>query len=295
MKSIILKNFFENGIMGHFISSFFVGYSIIEESKLNLTNLNGRKVSDQIYTFIKNKKLIFVYDTAYSSTNLFDSIFDQENHKPFCICPVASPRDLPFESFKFNSCIKSPYLSSEGIIFNGKVLSKNCPNLKLIASIIKFKKNILEELNRFYNNSEGKTLGVHIRLTDMNKYHGDIYGVCEFKDYLKKISKIEKQYTNIFVASDNVECINILKNIYGKKIKTFNHLSNISPYKDDINFYNQTLLNAKNKKAWVEVYLDVLALSKSDFLLCRTSSIPLCSILFSDNLKLIDNYELVNS
>ena len=274
MKSIILKNFFENGIMGHFISSFFVGYSIIEESKLNLTNLNGRKVSDQIYTFIKNKKLIFVYDTAYSSTNLFDSIFDQENHKPFCICPVANPRDLPFESFKFNSCIKSPYLSSEGIIFNGKVLSKNCPNLKLIASIIKFKKNILEELNRFYNNSEGKTLGVHIRLTDMNKYHGDIYGVCEFKDYLKKISKIEKQYTNIFVASD---------------------LSNISPYKDDINFYNQTLLNAKNKKAWVEVYLDVLALSKSDFLLCRTSSIPLCSILFSDNLKLIDNYELVNS
>tara|TARA_R110000751_G_scaffold174988_1_gene281261 strand:- start:2512 stop:2787 length:276 start_codon:yes stop_codon:yes gene_type:complete len=87
----------------------------------------------------------------------------------------------------------------------------------------------------------------------------------------------------------------ILKNIYGKKIKTFNHLSNISPYKDDINFYNQTLLNAKNKKAWVEVYLDVLALSKSDFLLCRTSSIPLCSIFFSDNLKLIDNYELVNS
>ena len=64
----------------------------------------------------------------------------------------------------------------------------------------------------------GKTLGVHMRLTDMNRCHQN-YGNVFFEDYKAKIDQIlgKHQIDKIFVASDNHESIDKLKKVYSNK------------------------------------------------------------------------------
>tara|TARA_Y100000296_G_C5151154_1_gene246481 strand:- start:631 stop:1416 length:786 start_codon:yes stop_codon:yes gene_type:complete len=79
------------------------------------------------------------------------------------------------------------------------------PLYKSILKKLKFKKTLLDRVPKGIS----KFLGVHIRLTDFNFYHGGQYGHLTLGDYVTCVKKILKDgnYDGLFVSSDNAESI----------------------------------------------------------------------------------------
>lgn len=132
------------------------------------------------------------------------------------------------------------------------------------------------------------TLGVHIRLTDMNSLHGKNYGTRSFNDYDKIINEAllqNQNINNIFVSSDNYESIIKLKNKYNV---IFNeNISNRHNCEiDNNNEYNNFLRSNHNLKMfWFDSFLDMLSLAKCGVLVKGVSSLSNTSIIISDNIK----------
>ena len=87
-----------------------------------------------------------------------------------------------------------------------------------IQPYFKFKDDLLEIVNTFAqdNNINENTLGVHIRMSDMNAWHGSQFGYVYIEDYIREIDALLDRGTihNIFVASDNKETLYKLKKHY---------------------------------------------------------------------------------
>jgi hypothetical protein len=146
---------------------------------------------------------------------------------------------------------------------------------------IKIKKEILDKVNEYVEkfNIDDNTVGVHIRLTDMNIHHQKQYGILTFDDFVSKIS-LDK---NIFVASDNHESIKKLQEIFGDNIKFIPEMIRCEKETDD-----STILqidNFKNEQFWIESFIEMLLLSKCGKLICRTSNLSNASILHSNKIK----------
>jgi len=111
----------------------------------------------------------------------------------------------------FEPCSKNPDISitlingSDGQNINLKNIFENPDfvTLSKIAKRIRFNTSLLinKEEDILYD------LGIHIRLTDMNRHHGSQYGIVSYEDYIKKMSDvlIKNKINNIFIASDNFE------------------------------------------------------------------------------------------
>lgn len=162
-------------------------------------------------------------------------------------------------------------------------LSKNFSNLREIVEKIKIKDSILNKVDVLCEELDinNKTLGVHVRLTDMNIYHSAEYGKSNIQEYISEIKKIEHQYKRIFVASDNFESIEKLKNEFGNKIVFVKGM--IRGETEDQDTLPLQLEHCKNEKMWIDIFVEMLLLSKCGSLLIRTSNVSNIAILYADN------------
>jgi hypothetical protein len=152
----------------------------------------------------------------------------------------------------------------------------------IINKYIKIKKEIEEKLNSFLNQYFTEDIvGIHIRGMEGDNNGGTSQ---ENFDKLKDLNfyyELLKDVPNkIFIASDNNEVINYLKNKLGDKIIT-----------QDIyrceNFVNTGLhfQETDNYKKGEGVLLDVLLLSKCKEIKMRQSNIPVSALLWNPKLK----------
>ena len=79
---------------------------------------------------------------------------------------------------------------------------------------MKIKKELLDEVKYYQDkfNIDESTVGVHIRLTDMNIVHGNDYGVLTFEDFKSKmlidnflIIKRDNYYQGFISVTDNLK------------------------------------------------------------------------------------------
>ena len=138
-----------------------------------------------------------------------------------------------------------------------------------------------------------ETLGVHVRLTDMNFGHPE-YGVRTIQDYIKAIEEVHHKYKNIFVSSDNFQSAKKLKDIYGDKLFLVPCLTFKNKIEDDGWFLVKTKKFADIPEAWFEVFLETFLLSKCGFLIGRNSAVSLAAILFSKNMNLIEQNKILS-
>ena len=130
------------------------------------------------------------------------------------------------------------------------------------------------------------TLGVHIRLTDMNSMHGKDYGVKTFDDYLMVIDRLMGDDTmgNMFISSDNSESISKISNKYN--IITNQGISNRHSSEVDNGDYNKSLrAQISESRLWEDSFLDMVSLSKCGVLIKNVSSLSNTSIIVSDTIN----------
>jgi hypothetical protein len=238
-----------NGIGGGIFSKFITSIQFAEE-------LIGESTIPEI-----------CYNTVVDGVSVFDYVLDQN-------------RDS-IEGF-YNSTYLRGYSGYEPI-----ELSKEFVNLKRITRAVKFKQefNKLVESTMLELGIDKNTVGVHIRLCDMNITHGIDYGIVCYEDYKKLLDKIMVgTQVKLFVASDNYESISKLKKDYGKEriIYVEGMLRGATEVEHTGDLQAE---NLATKRLWEEAFLDMILLSKCSQLVCRTSNVVNASILFSDTIQ----------
>ena len=157
--------------------------------------------------------------------------------------------------------------------------------LKTYAQSLQINTNILDKVNALSHLVPENTLGVHIRLTDMNIIHPK-YGVFHYEDYLRKIKEyIEKfKITTVFVASDNWESIEKLKkDLTGVRITYLPDAVRVLTEKADNYQHQYDMFSDLN--ALEQTLIDVLLLSKSTYFIHRISNYANFALLRSKSIK----------
>ena len=221
---------------------------------------------------------------------------------------------LPTMNIIFEPCNKEPDIS---LIFrqnitNKKKKSKNknkqknllknsdFDKLSKITKLIRFNMSIFKQYLKDVKKNKIFDLGIHIRLTDMNKVHKRNYGVINYEDYTKEILNVLKlnKFNNIFLASDNFESITLTTNLlkdngFSNENIFYNNNKLLSDSQDNENFTEEQIQNFKNKNSFIEVLNDVFYLSISKKLIYRTSNVSNLAILLSTTLGK-NNIKLIN-
>jgi hypothetical protein len=154
--------------------------------------------------------------------------------------------------------------------------------------------NIVSKVNAYQ--LRGTILGVHVRLTDMNATHGDIYGHVHIEDYIRKINEVlvvHPDITTIYVASDNRESIVHITDMF--QTETLRVISNDSPgicNKSDDTFHDATWIRRHGDEEVINqnVFVDILMLSRCTSLIYRISDVANFAIAYSSTLN--DFYNL---
>jgi hypothetical protein len=151
-----------------------------------------------------------------------------------------------------------------------------------IAKRFVLHKSILETVdNKFKDVDLDKTLGVHVRLTTVN--HLTKYGIVTIKNYIDAIDKSikENNYQKICVASDNIESIQKLVDVYGDMI-VYNENFNRLPDEN----YKSTDVEAERfftEDHWKEAFIDCLMISRCKGLICRTSNFANMALIWGNH------------
>ena len=165
-----------------------------------------------------------------------------------------------------------------------KILS-NVNNYK-IAKKLNWNNNIINKINHYKDIFiDDNTLGVHLRFTSMC-IHNNSYGNVTIDDYIKKIKIYIEKYNikNLFIASDNIESIKIIKDVFSNiKINYFETFSR-QTMSNDSSCQFEIINRASNKESYTEVILESIMLSKCKYIIYRVSSVSLLAILLSDNI-----------
>jgi hypothetical protein len=199
--------------------------------------------------------------------SIFNAVFDQEFDESL---PILECHSLENYS-KFNPI--------EG--------SLNLNDYKNIVSKLKFNNKFIELFNSYLNEFkvDETYIGVHIRLCDMNIYHGHDYGVLTYNDFFSEILKYKNDTTKLFVASDNSESLIKLKKEFGDDLFYIeNFVRSESETQDTTDLQ---LAYFKDEEFWMQAFIEMLMLSKCGTLICRTSNLNNASIIYSDSIKTI--------
>jgi hypothetical protein len=159
--------------------------------------------------------------------------------------------------------------------------SSNYTEYVEVTKKLKFNKELLKKV-KYYEKKIGiddSTVGVHVRLTDMNIIHGKDYGVLSFENFKNQLNPD----TKYFISSDNNESINKLKELYGNNINYVESM--IRSEFENENSESLQLNNFKNPQFWIESFLEMLLLSKCGTLICRSSNLSNASIINSKTIK----------
>jgi len=177
-------------------------------------------------------------------------------------------------------CIGAP-------VYKDMIPTNELIRLKTIISKLSINNEIIEKFNDIKNNLfiDKKYLGVHVRLTDMNVFHSNLYGIKTTNDYIEMIDKVMKnnKYDKIFIASDNNESLKKLENRYGDLIVYYDNFLRVEGEKDDL--YTMVIKNFSNKKLWVDSFIEMLLLAQCDGLIHRVSNLDNVAKIYSNNIK----------
>jgi hypothetical protein len=158
--------------------------------------------------------------------------------------------------------------------------------LKSICSKLVLKESLKNTVNDTASLFRGKTLGVHIRLGDMNAGHPE-YGVFSIENYIARMKKIvaRENIDTIFIASDNDDSISkILDDEFQHIIYHHGFTRNTT---DDFKDGNIFCSNVDRPEFWREAFAECLSLSRCDQLLCRVSNLANAAIIFSNTIEKI--------
>jgi hypothetical protein len=213
--------------------------------------------------FDKIDKFYFNSTDYRITRNPYDWVFQQEY-------------DESFANFR---CVHYGSYTKKGIELGNIEESEDYFKFRDVCAKIVMKDNLVERVNYYSNMFGGNTLGVHVRMGDMNSCHPE-YGVYSMQDYINKIKEINP--SQIFLASDNEESIELIRDAIPCDIITVNGLIREKKCNFEPDGIAVTLLN--NEQQWLDVWLDCLLLSKCKELLCRVSNISNAAIIFSNTL-----------
>ena len=156
---------------------------------------------------------------------------------------------------------------------------------KSYAQGLQFSEDILSRVSMLSHLVPERTLGVHIRLTDMNIIHPN-YGIFSYEDYLNRIKDYVEKYeiTTIYVASDNWESIlKLVNDLPGIKINYLESAKRVNGEEDD-NLAHQYRM-FKDKEMLTETIVDALLLAKCTYLIHRISNYANFALLRSKSIK----------
>ncbi len=194
---------------------------------------------------------------------------------------------------------EQPYLKSPGGYTELKYMSRK-PEVKkayheMISKYVRLNQDITNILTLNVDRVEGEFLGVHIRQTDKNTVSTDIEPIegrpVSIEEYIKEIEIYLKDHDthNIWLATDCEYSLDRVVDEFGGKVffqkdslrsKTFESIHNGHA---SYSGYNKGL----------DVLVDCLMLSKSEYLIKGSSNVAVCAMLFNPELKCCDiNYNI---
>jgi len=222
------------------------------------------------YAFYNNLKSFTISD----SFNISKFISDENNYE------VHFPNDL------FNNYLDITHIYR----INYELARETIKKFKLKQEIIDI---ALDFKNKFDINEN--TLGLHIRLTDMNVLH--TYSKLTLDDYIKKINQVLEEnpnIDNILIASDNYESIyKIISHFENINIRV-NYLPDLcrsATAENSLEWTEKQIWYLENKdetikkKFIIDSFIDMLCLSYCSYLIYRISNYANFAILYSDSLK----------
>lgn len=212
--------------------------------------------------------------------NIYIGVDDSRNHIKF----TCNPFDFVFEQdpnmvvHKNLYCHYIPALNPTTEFLN----STKCERLRTIASKLRFKEKVLWQVPPMLQN----TLGIHIRLTDMDEHHGNLYGYKDFNSYTTKIEEVLKDtnFNYIVVASDNEESIIKLRKIY-PNIMANPNVRNRSYMEREGDYMQYQLDNMNSGEFWVDTFVEMLTLATANTLIYRLSNFNNAACIFSDTIN----------
>lgn len=212
--------------------------------------------------------------------NIYIGVDDSRNHIEF----TSNPFDFVFEQDPDMVIHKNLYCHFMPAInpTTEFIKSNKCARLRTIASKLRLKESVLWQVPPM----RPSTLGIHIRLTDMDSIHGDIYGISDFKCYTDKIEEVlnNSYFKNITVASDNEESILKLRKIYPNIMVNPNVRNrNDSEYGGDYLQYQMDQMNSEI--FWVSTFIEMLTIASCQSLIYRVSNFNNAAVVFSDTIK----------
>lgn len=157
--------------------------------------------------------------------------------------------------------------------------------LRHIISQLSYKQElrVLVDDFKYMLGIDQNTIGVHLRLCDMNIQHGADYGYFTFDNYVEKIRQELDYNTKIFVASDNNESIKKLQTLFGNRIL---YLPGLIRAETEVeNSVKLQIENFREVRFWREAFIEMLLLSKCSKLICRTSNLANMAILSSNTIQ----------
>jgi hypothetical protein len=157
---------------------------------------------------------------------------------------------------------------------------------KSVTKQLKFRSDIVSQVdNIFHNYDPNLTLGVHVRVKNINGHAHEHTFFDLYKDQID-LAINKYGYEKIYVASDNRESLLKLYQMYGDKIITNNSML---PETEQDDYSKWEFENFFKKAYWRDTIVDCLALARCSHLICRTSNFSNAAIVFG-NFKYIQRF-----
>ncbi len=147
-----------------------------------------------------------------------------------------------------------------------------------VRSYVRIKPHILEKVDHFFDlYMKGRhMLGVHIRGTDL--HYAPPVSPAEYFESIERYLE-DNPDAHIFLATDQVQYLELIKKRYGSIVHHYDCLRSST---------STAPFNSKAGSPYQkgeDVLIDVLLLSRCDFLIRGASNIPEMAIFFSENLE----------
>jgi hypothetical protein len=216
-----------------------------------------------IYNFPDYKYYIYFSNCLYKdhSDTETDNPFDYYFKQPFTR-PKRSEIERVVSGIETDKCEYRDIFMREPTKQN--ILKKRKEYNDIINKYLKLNDTVSSKIDDFYNkNLKGKnTIGIHLRGTD----HPDKRPITS---YLANIDRVVHNYDTIFLATDEQERYEMIRNTYGDKVVNYNSIK--SPTSNPVHT-NSSLTDAERRKAGEDVIIEANLLAKCNFLGLGTNS-----------------------
>jgi hypothetical protein len=277
----------------------------------------GKKNPDKIFFVIRRirgagffSNLNFVIHNLYISEKLGTiPVIDMENYPNIYNCKINITGTKnsweyyfePVSKYKLNEVYKSKNVilcdnnTSKNNLFN-KINYKNefkyfngfsyltNDHYKILKKYIIIKKNILKIANSFYKKNlyQKKVLGVCFRGSDQKKSGYHHYPPTE-KQMLNSTEALMKKFKfeKIYLCTEDINYLNLYKKKYSKQLVYFNN-----PRTDDKKDLFESNIKDHRYKIGLGNLIDMIILSKTNYLLHGISNIPSAAIFYSNKKKI---------